>query len=187
MFSCALLSDERLSAWPSWKTSTAADSKNNGLITRIPMDKWRGRCTAVLSFLASTYAWPTHCVCVYICMYARRFDQRAAHAARYTRSNGRLDHNGDETGKEIYDFRFKLTTCKRQELDASKTQHRRCTYACMYRKKTWKAETKSNVVSFFETKSKEKQIKIAPARCEQSYGMTCKYVFYSFFREHSGL
>ena len=104
------------------------------------MDKWRGRCTAVLSFLASTYAWPTHCVCVYICMYARRFDQRAAHAARYTRSNGRLDHNGDETGKEIYDFRFKLTTCKRQELDASKTQHRRCTHACMYRKKTWDKE-----------------------------------------------
>ena len=50
-----------------------------------------------------------------LCMCKRRFAPRAASAARYARSQGRKQI-ASEAGREVYDCRCKLTTCKCQQL-----------------------------------------------------------------------
>ena len=86
--------------------------------------------------------------------YTRRFAPRAASAGGfYTLSQGRAlsKMRANEAGREVHDFRCKLTTCKCQELHAPGKQSwpRACTQYVE------RAERKSSAVFFTEIGTKK--------------------------------
>ena len=65
------------------------------------------------------------------CQYVHtwRFAPRAASAARYARSQGRIEQNANKANRDVLDFRCKLTTCKWQALPCS-MKTTRTSHAC---------------------------------------------------------
>ena len=57
-----------------------------------------------------------------IIFYTRRFAPRAASAARYARSRGRMEQLATKTDRDVHDFRCKSTTCECRELHAPRKQ-----------------------------------------------------------------